>query len=92
MRRLIPDENLMQKIINGGRTNLNEWFENIVQDYIKEQSIKYRESVKTIKNKLYTELHDEFLCIVPSLLHKFLLEKGVEDIVEYFKFQLARKT
>jgi hypothetical protein len=37
---------------------LNEWFERIVQDYIEEQAIEDRESVQTIKNKFYTELHD----------------------------------
>jgi hypothetical protein len=37
-----PDEKLMHKIINGGRTNLNEWFEIIVGDYIEEQAIEYR--------------------------------------------------
>jgi hypothetical protein len=83
MHKLTPDEKLMHKIINGGRTNLNEWFEKIMHDYIEEQAIEDRESVKTIKNKFYIELHDGFLCIVPSLLHKFLLDKGVRDIVEY---------
>jgi hypothetical protein len=81
MHKLTPDEELMQKIINGGRTNLNEWFERIIHDYIEEQAIEDRESVETIKNKFYTDLHDGFLCTIPSLLHKFLLDKGVRDIV-----------
>jgi hypothetical protein len=78
MCKLTPDEKLMHKIINGGRTNLNEWFENIVHDYIEEQVIEDRESVETIKNKFYIELHNVFLCTIPSLLHKFLLDKGVQ--------------
>jgi hypothetical protein len=73
----------MHKIINIGRKNLNEWFERIMQDYMEEKGIEDRDSVQTIKNKFYTELHDEFLCTIPSLLHKFLLDKGVSDIVQY---------
>jgi len=52
--------------------------------YIEEQAIEDKESFETIKNKFYTKLHDGFLCIVSSLLHKFLLlEKGVGDINKY---------
>lgn len=83
MRRPTFDEQLMHKIINGVRTNLNKWVERIVEDYIEDQAVEYRESVQTIKNKFYMELHDGFLCTVRSLLHKFLLDKGIGDIVEY---------
>jgi hypothetical protein len=48
------------------------------EEYIEDQAVEDRESVQTIKNKFYTELHDGFLCTVPSLLHKFLLDKGVK--------------
>jgi hypothetical protein len=82
MHKITPNEQLIHKIINGGIKKMNEWFENIVHDYIEEQVIEDRETVKTIKNKLYIELHDGFLCIVVSLLHKFLLDKGFRDIVE----------
>jgi hypothetical protein len=54
-----------------------------VEDCIEDQAIKDRESIQTIKNKFYMKLHDGFLCTIPSLLHKFLLYKGVDDIVEY---------
>jgi hypothetical protein len=74
--KLTPDEELMLKIINGGRKNLNEWFEIIIHDYIEEQAIKDRSSVETIKDKFYTDLHNGFLCTVSSLLHKFMLDKG----------------
>jgi hypothetical protein len=84
MRKLTLDEQLMLKITNGGRTNLHEWFERIAQDYIEEQAIEDSSSIDTVKDKFYIDLHDGFLCTVPSLLHKFLLDKGVrEDIVEY---------
>lgn len=29
------------------------------------------------------ELHDEFLCTIPRLLHKFLLHKGVGNFVKF---------
>jgi hypothetical protein len=54
-----------------------------MKDYIEEKEIEDRESVQTIKNKFYTKLHDDFLCTIPSLLHKFILDKGVGDIIEY---------
>jgi hypothetical protein len=34
MHKLTSNEQLMLKLINRGRTNLNEWFERIVKDYI----------------------------------------------------------
>jgi hypothetical protein len=67
----------MHKIINGGRENLNEWVDRIVEDYIEDQAVEYRDSIQAIKKNLYMELHNGFLCIVPSLLHEFLLDKGV---------------
>jgi hypothetical protein len=63
----------MQKIINRGRKNLNERFKRIIRDYIEEQAIEDKEEIKTIKTKLYIKLHDDFLCIVSSFIHKFLL-------------------
>jgi hypothetical protein len=83
MQNLSLDEKLMLKITNEVQTNLNEWFERIVCDYIEEQAIKDRSPVETVKEKIYTDLHDVFLCTIPSLLHKFLLDKGVRDIDEY---------
>jgi len=29
------------------------------------------------------ELHEIFLCTIPRMIHKFLLNKGVGDIVEF---------
>jgi hypothetical protein len=34
--------------------------------------------------KNYIDLHEGFLCTIPTMLHKFLLDKGVSDIVEYW--------
>jgi hypothetical protein len=83
MRNLTPDEKLGLKLMNGGRMNLHDWLERIIEDYISEQAIEDRMSLDKIKEKFYTELHDGFFCTVPTLLHKFLLDKGVSDIVEY---------
>ena len=63
---------------------MNEWFESIVKDYTKEQAIEDIKWVETIKKKLYAKLHDDLLCTISSLLHKFLLKKGVRDIFEYW--------
>ena len=39
MRKLTPDENLTLKLTNDGWTNLHEWVEIIVEDYITKQDI-----------------------------------------------------
>jgi hypothetical protein len=40
-------------------------------------------SLDTIKDKFYIELLEGFLCTIPILLHKFLLDKGIDNIVEF---------
>jgi hypothetical protein len=82
MQKLTPDEKLTLKLTNGGWMNLHEWVEIIAEDYITEQDIEDQTSLDTVKDKFYTKLHDRFLCTIPRLLHKFLLDKGVSDIVE----------
>jgi hypothetical protein len=62
---------------------LHEWVERIVEDYITDQAIEDQTSLDTVKEKFYTDLHEGFLCTIPRLLHKFMLDKGVSDIVEY---------
>ena len=76
------DQQLLEKLIRGGRTNLSEWFENIANEFFKEQAVEERTSVETIKKKLNTDLTEQFLCSLPTLLFKFLIEKGVGHIVE----------
>ena len=76
------DQQLLEKLIRGGRTNLSEWFEKIVDEFCKEQVVEDRTSVETIKEKFYTDLTEQFLCSLPTLLFKFLIEKGVGHIVE----------
>ena len=50
------DQQLLEKLIRGGRTNLSEWFEKIVDDFCEEQAVEDKTSVETIKEKFYTNL------------------------------------
>ena len=61
---------------------MSEWFEKIVDDFYEEQVVKDRTSVETVKEKFYTDLTEQFLCSLPTLPFKFLIEKGVGHIVE----------
>ena len=72
----------MEKLIHGGRTNLSEWFEKIANDFCEEQAVEDRTSMETVKEKFYTDLTEQFLCSLPTLLFKFLIKKGVGHIVE----------
>ena len=78
----IKDQQLLDKLIQGGRTNLSEWFEKIVDEFYEEQAVEERTSVETIQKKFYTDLTEQFLCSLPTLLFKFLIEKGVGHIIE----------
>ena len=71
---------MLEKLIRGGRTNLSEWFEKIADDFCEKQAVEDRTSVETVKEKFYTDLTDQFLCSLPTLLFKFLIEKGVGHI------------
>ena len=84
MRKLdgIKEQQLLEKLIRGGRTNLSEWFEKIVGDFCEEKVVEDRTSVETVKEKFYTDLTKQFLCSLPTLLFKFLIKKGVAHIVE----------
>ena len=42
------DQQLLEKLIQGGRTNLSEWFENITNEFYKELAIEERTLVETI--------------------------------------------
>ena len=78
----IKEQQLLEKLIRRSRTNLFEWFEKIVDDFCEEQKVKDRTSIETVKEKIYTALAEQFLCSLPTLLFKFLIEKGVAHIVE----------
>src|SRR5229473_5667688 len=79
---MTKEQQLLEKLIRGGTTNLSEWFEKIVDDFCEERAVENRTSVETVKEKFYTDLTEQFLCSLPTLLFKFLIEKGVGHIVE----------
>ena len=73
---------MLDKLFQGGRKNLSEWFEKITDDFCEEQAVEDRTSVETVKAKFYTDFTEQFLCSLPTLLFKFLIENGVGHIVE----------
>ena len=76
------NQQLLEKLIRGGRTNLSEWFEKIADNFFEEQEFEDITLMETVKEKFYTDLTKQFLCSLPTLLFKFLIEKGVGHIVE----------
>ena len=81
------DQQLLEKLIRGRRTNLSEWFEKITDEFCKDQAVQERTSVETIKKKFYTDLIEQFLCSLPTLLFWFFIEKGVVislNLVHYY--------
>ena len=76
------EEQLLQKLIRGGRANLSEWFKKIADDFCEEQAVEDRTSVETVRQKFFTEFTDQFLCSLPTLMFKFLIERGAGHIVE----------
>ena len=72
---------LMHTLWNDGRTNLLEWDEQIVDDY-EEQAIDERASFENIKSNFHDDFQESFLCTIPTLLFKFLINKGVAHIIE----------
>ena len=80
--KAIKDQQLLDKLIQGGRTNLSKWFEKITDEFCNEKSVEERNLVETIQKKFYTDLTEKFLCSLPTLLFKFLIEKWVGHIVK----------
>ena len=76
------DQELLEKMIRGGWTNLSEWFEKITDKFCEEQAIEERTSVEIVQKRFYTDLTEQFLCSLPNLLFKFLIEKALGHIVE----------
>ena len=59
---------------------MSEWFEKLADDFYAEQAVEDRTSVETIKEKFYTDFIEQFLCSLPTLLFKFLIENGAGHI------------
>ena len=53
---MTKEQQLLEKLIWGGRTNLLKWFEKIIDEFCKEQAIEERTSVEAVQKKLYTDL------------------------------------
>lgn len=77
------DARMLLKFSNSSRTNLYEWLESILEDYCEEQALEDCTSIEHIKARFYIDLDDGFLYVIPTLLHKFLIEKGIGHIIEY---------
>ena len=52
----IEDQQLLEKLIHRGRTNLSQWFKKIVDEFCEEQAVEDRTSVEAIKKKFYIDL------------------------------------
>ena len=78
----VKNRQLLHKLTNGGRTNLSEWVENIINNFCKEQAIDERTSYDSIKDRFHDDFHERFLCTIRTLLFKFFIDKGVAHIVE----------
>ena len=73
---------LMHMLTNGGRTNLSEWVENIVDNFCEEHAIDERASYDSIKDHFHDDFHESFLFTILTLLFKFLINNRVAHIVE----------
>ena len=79
---LKEDINLSSRLINIGETNLNKWFENILENLCEDLEIEEKTSMNNMKRKFYTDIHDNFFYSVPNLFHIFLIKKGLVHMVE----------
>ena len=79
---MTKDQELLKKLIQGGITNLFEWFEKIVDELCQEQAVEERVSVEIIEERFYTEFTEQFIYSLLTLLFKFLIDRGVGHIVE----------
>ena len=61
---------------------MSEWFEKITDEFCEEQVMEERTLVESIQKRFYTDLTEQFLFSLSTLLFKFLIEKGVGHIVE----------
>ena len=84
MKKLADPEEakLLNKLINGGRTNLTEWVESICKEFCEDEATETYSSIQNIKRQFFSDLHDSFFYLLPVLLQKFLIDKGVGHIVE----------
>ena len=65
----------MHTLQNGGKGNLLEWAKRIVDEFCEEQAIDERASFDNVKSRFHDDLHEIFLCTIPTFLFKFLIGK-----------------
>ena len=73
---------LMHNLCNDGWTNLTEWDEKIVNELCEQQEIEAITSFDDVTKFFHDDLHESFLSTISTLLFKFLIDKGVANIVE----------
>ena len=61
---------------------MSEWFEKIANKFCEECVIEERVSLKSIEKRFYNDFTDGFLFSLLTMLFKFLINKGVGNIVE----------
>ena len=76
------EQQLLQKLTRGDRTNFLEWFERIVDEFYEERVVNERVSVHSIKERVYNDLTEQFLCSLLTLFFKFFIKRGANHIVE----------
>ena len=76
------EQQLLDKLFRGGRTNLSEWFEKITDDFCEEQAVEDRTSMENVKVKFYTDFTEKLLCSLPTLPLKFLIKNRAGHIIE----------
>ena len=82
MPKATKDQELLKKLIWGGITNLSEWFEKIANEFCQEQEVEERVSIECIEKRFDTDFIKQFICSLPTMLFKFLIDRGVGHIVK----------
>ena len=59
-----------------------EWAKQIVNEFYKEQAIDKRGSFNNVKIFFHNDLHEIFICTILTFIFKFLINKGVANIIE----------
>ena len=75
-------QELLKKLIRGGRKNLLEWFEKIADEFCQEVVVEKRVWVESIEKIFYTDFTEQFIYSLLTMLFKFLIDRGVGHIVE----------
>ena len=77
------DQELLEKLIQGRQTNLQSGLKISQTNSVRNKPQKKKLwSIESMEKRFYTDLTEQFLCSLLTLLFKFLIEKGVGHIVE----------